>query len=109
MVIALATGITMGVWAGWWLWGWFWASLILFLAVSFVMTPLVATPYNRIRRALGLKAPQGFMAGKMPIPERPPTPQELEELLSGPYPLVSTIVGIVAIVLLVWLMMFKPF
>lgn len=109
LVFILATGIALGVMGGWWQWGWFWASLGLFLAISFVMTPLTATPYNRVRQALGLRAPQAFINRRMEVPDRPPTPEELEALLARARPVAAAIVGVVGIIVILWLMIFKPF
>lgn len=107
LVAILATGIAMGVMAGWWQRGWFWASLVVFFGMAFAMTPLAATPANKVRQALGLRFPSRMVT--MEPAEQPPTPQELDALLTSLRPTLNAAIGIGGILILVWLMMFKPF
>lgn len=57
----LVTGVVLGINGEWWRQAWFWLALILLFVIAGVMTPLVAIPLHKVRRALGLKPP---FAGK---------------------------------------------
>jgi hypothetical protein len=102
----LASGIILGVAQESWTQVWFWTALILLFVLSFIMTPLVAIPYNKVRKALGLKAPMG---GKRA--EAAPTPpiEEIPMWLERAHPVAAALVGFGGIVVIVWLMVFKPF
>ncbi len=106
-VAILATGITLGLMAEWWRTAWFWTSLVLFFAITFVMTPLMAVPYNKVRVALGLDLPMG-RKWKGPAEELP-KPKDVEGLLGSTRPVAVAAVGVIGILIILWLMMLKPF
>ncbi len=106
-VAILATGITLGLMVEWWRTAWFWTSLVLFFAITFVMTPLVAIPYNKVRVALGLDLPMG-RKWKGPAEELP-QPEDVDELLDSSRPMVVAAVGVIGILIILWLMILKPF
>ncbi len=51
----LATGGILGWLGGWWTRVWFWTAIVVLFVITGFMTPLVATKYNKVRRALGLR------------------------------------------------------
>lgn len=107
LLAVLATGVALGILGEWWRLGWFWASLGLFFAITFVMTPMMAVPYNKLRVALGTDLPMG-RRWKGPDEERP-KPEDVEGILQSAYPIAAAWIGVVGILAILWLMMFKPF
>jgi len=102
----LATGILLGIDGEWWRQAWFWLALLLLFVITGVMTPLVAIPLHKVRRALGLKPP---MAGKRALAAPPPALEEIPGLLEKAHPTAAAVVGFGGIGVILWLMMFKPF
>jgi hypothetical protein len=107
LLAVLATGVILGVLGGWWRLAWFWTSLVLFFAITFVMTPFMAVPYNRLRVALGTDLPMGRQ-WKGPDDDRP-NPEEVDDILGSARPMVAAWFGVVGILIILWLMVFKPF
>jgi len=101
------TGILAGFSGNYWTTGrlWIWASLAVVLVVGGLMTPLGRSYLDRVRAVLGIE-PRGQagqpMAGNV-------DPQALEAAIMSGRPLVLTALGLGGIVILTWLMMFKPF
>ena len=102
----LATGGVLGWLGGWWMRGWFWAAIIVLFVVTGFMTPLVATKYNKVRRALGLRV---MFQSKRERKAPPPKPEEVPDFLAAARPMLAAGIGIGGIVIILWLMMFKPF
>lgn len=108
LIAILATGIALGFQGAWWGRGWIWTSLGLFLGISFVMTPLVAVPFNQARRLLGLKTPTPSRE-PVEVPKEPPAPDDVAAILAGPRPMIAALIGLVGIPIILWLMMARPF
>lgn len=104
--IGLLAGIAAGVMGGWWTTAWFWVSLVLFVVVAVTMTPLAATRLHAIRAAAGA-APALGQRRKPDAPQ--PDAEELARLLDAWNPLAIAAIGMVAFLVILWLMLFKPF
>jgi hypothetical protein len=103
LVLILLTGIGAGFVGSWWGRGWIWASLVLLIVVLVLMMVRGSRFYASVREAVG--AP---VYGKMSTP--PPTsPEELERLLKSPRPFELAAIGGIGFLVLLWLMVFKPF
>lgn len=105
ILVVLVSGIVAGIVRGWWGQGWIWLSLVLFVVVGGLMTPLGGSYLNQVRRAVGVptRDTKGDAAA------RPLEPAELEVLLRSPKPMQVAALGIAGLVVITWLMMFKPF
>ena len=101
-IVALGTGVWLGFLGGWWNRGWIWASLAILILVALLMTPMAAMPLNKIRQAAGIARGK---ADEIP----PANEAELLRLLEAwnPYPIAA--LGIGALLVITWLMFFKPF
>jgi len=67
--------------------------------------PILVVPYyKKVRKAVGAPGARG----RMPAGE-PASPDEIEQVLSSPIPIVITVTGIAALAILLWLMVYKPF
>jgi len=101
------TGILAGFSGNYWTSGrlWIWASLAVVVVVGGLMTPLGRSYLDRVRTALGIE-PRG-RAGQ-PMADNVDA-QALEAAIMSGRPLLLAALGIGGIVILTWLMMFKPF
>ena len=109
LAVVLIAGILTGIAGGYWTSGqlWIWASLILFFATVIAMY-LLATPYfEAIRHAVGIATFNDIRKGLAPPP--PLGDRELVILLASRRPISIAAVGLGGIVLLVYLMVVKPF
>jgi uncharacterized membrane protein len=90
----------------WWDSGWIWASLLLLIAIIVAMAILGGAIYSRVRKAAGLPYSE---RGK-PFPAEPPrSPEEVQTQLAMANPILLAVVGYGGILVILWLMMFKPF
>jgi formate hydrogenlyase subunit 3/multisubunit Na+/H+ antiporter MnhD subunit len=107
LVVLLAGGITAGFLGHWWGEGWIWAALGVLILMTGAMYGLASAYYRRIREAVGLPA-----SGRAPRHVEAPQPTrtvELEPLLRSSRPLLIVWVGIGGLLVILWLMVFKPF
>ena len=101
--IGLLAGIVAGFMGNWWDQLWIWISLALLLIVAFAMTPFMAIRLNAIRAAAG-----------QPNPSRRDVPavedlEELRRLQAAWNPLPLAVVSIASFLVILWLMLVKPF
>jgi len=108
LVVGIVAGIAAGIRGGWFGQAWIWVSLVILVAVSGAMTPLVAARLNAIRTAAGTQAINPF-SRKAPAPPPGQDPQELDRLLDAWSPAPAAIMGFGGFLAILWLMMFKPF
>lgn len=104
IVTGLLTGILAGFMGGHWGTGWLWISLVLFILVGGLMTPLATFRLAPMRAAAGMPA-------ETKVPEAPPqeNPEELRRLIDAWNPLVPASMGLVAFIVILYLMLAKPF
>lgn len=107
--LLLVTGVIAGFMGNWWGQGWIWASLGLLVALIPTMYLLGTLYFGKIRKAIGLPYAEGMKYDNPPV--APVSPAELEALLSSlsSRPIVVAVTGVGGIVIIIWLMMFKPF
>jgi Predicted integral membrane protein (DUF2269) len=92
LLLVLVTGIWMGFEGHWWKSGWIWTAIGVLVAVFVVMSAL-SLPYHKARDAANAK---------------PPT-ADLEPLLKRTRPIELAAVGSIGLLVLFFLMVFKPF
>ena len=106
LLVMLIAGIVAGFLAKWWGMGWIWVSLVLTLAIIVWMYLTVSRSYGNLRKAVGLP----YMAGGRPQPAvEPASAEEINAMLERGQPALQTVVGFGGLVIILWLMMFKPF
>jgi hypothetical protein len=103
--LAVLLGIVAAAMAGYFGRGWPWAAIVVVIVVWIAMTPMAATPLSEVRRTLGLPT----RADKKGVPPQAGTDAEFAAARAGLKPELVAGVGILAIVVLVWLMEMKPF
>jgi hypothetical protein len=106
LFVILASGIALGFYGSWWGHGWIWVALVIFVVVGGVMT-YFSFRHDDARKAAGL-AYRIFTSAK----RRDPVPADLD-LLDRHIPTLRirelTVIGVGALLVIPWLMVFKPF
>lgn len=95
----IAFGIVAGIQGGWWNDGWFWLSVAILVAVVGEMSAVARPYYQRVKEAVEVR-PSG-------VPRK--SDEELDEILRARIGLVNTAIGAASLVVIAWLMIFKPF
>ncbi len=106
LLLIVITGVLLGFQGNWWGHAWIWVAIAV-LVVSIGVMNALGTRYNAIRLAVGLPAGFGRRAAAVQTPTA--SPDELRrDVAQAPRDLISA-VGVVALLLLFWLMIVKPF
>ncbi|HEX9609408.1 MAG TPA: DUF2269 family protein [Candidatus Limnocylindria bacterium] len=105
--IGVLAGIAAGIMGGWFGELWIWISLVLFVAVTGSMTPMAASRLRAVRAAAGTAPINPFSRVQPPAPEA--NPAELSRLLDEWNPIPVALLGLIAFLVILWLMLFKPF
>jgi hypothetical protein len=101
----IVTGLAAG-WAGDWFGrAWFWVSIVVLVVVGGLMTPLGRGYLDDVRLAVGV--PTGNR--KKDAEPRVVDVDRLPAILADSRPITTSILGSVGLLVLLWLMYFKPF
>ena len=106
LVLILLSGIIGGFMQNWWAQGWIWASLVLFIVIIVVMSVYVTPYYGALRKAAGTPYME---KRKMQEPQTPVSDEELGKMLESPRGIHAALIGWVGLLVILALMMFKPF
>lgn len=106
LTLAVLSGIVAALMAGSFGRAWPWVSIVVVVAAWIAMTPLAAGPMNEVRKALG-QAVRGDKPGDPP--RVPADDAALASTVRRLRPEAAATIGLVALVVLVWLMEAKPF
>lgn len=106
MLVLLIAGILAGIVGNSWGRAWIWVSLVLFIAIGIAMTPIGGAWFSKLRVALGQRT-RSFKPGD-PDPV-PVSDQELAALQASNAPELLLVVGGGGFLVILYLMMFKPF
>ena len=101
-VSGILTGIVLGSFGKWWIW----ISLALLVVIAGAMTPLGTIQYSQVRAAIGQRTRNLKPADPDPVPV---SDAELATLLASRRPQVLLYVGGGGFLVILWLMMFRPF
>jgi hypothetical protein len=85
---------------------WLWTSLGVLVVVVGLMYGLLTTQYGKVRQALGIATMSDQKKGVVP---EPASDEVLETLLSSSRPTIGAVIGIGGLLLVIWLMVVKPF
>ena len=105
-LVLMAAGIANGFMGNWWSRGWIWVSLILMLAITIWMFIVGNNTYHPLRKAFGMpyRTSKGDFPAEEPLPEA-----ERDALVAATRPMELLAVGYGGFILILWLMIFKPF
>jgi hypothetical protein len=106
LLLLLIGGIVAGIVLGSWSRAWIWVALVLFIAIAVAMTPLGINYFNRLRLALGIRTRNLKPTDPDPVPA---SDAAIAEILRAKNPELLLLVGGGGFVVILWLMMFKPF
>jgi hypothetical protein len=106
LLVLLAAGIAAGFIGGFWGRLWIWAAIAVLVVVTVAMFVLGSQHYSNVRRAVGIKA---YNDPKDAPPPEPMATAELETLLASNRPYLLAALGGVGLLVIVWLMVLKPF
>jgi hypothetical protein len=106
LVAGIAAGFTGRGGAGWWTTGtyWIWVSLVLAIVIIGLMTPMGRIYLNRIRMAVGIDPKTGAVDPNFQVDQA-----ALAAAVNSGQPMVLAAIGIGGLLILLWLMIFKPF
>ena len=106
LLALLIAGIVAGIMGGHFSRGWIWAAIAILVVVLVLMYALASRYYGRVREAVGMRSYQTPKGAPDPTPV---SVEELAVLVDSRRPDAIGLVGIIGLLLLLWLMMFKPF
>jgi uncharacterized membrane protein len=108
--VAIPALLVAGIWLGFLgsYWGrlWIWVSLILLIGVGIAMTPLAAGPMRRVRKALGMQMGKPMEGEPAPMPL---ADAEVAGARAALKPELTAVIGVAALVVIIWMMVAKPF
>jgi hypothetical protein len=106
LVAGIVAGFTGNGGAGWWTTGtyWIWASLVLAIVIIGLMTPMGRIYLNRVRAAVGVDPKTGAVNPSFQVDAA-----ALETAVNSGQPTVLAAIGVGGLLILLWLMVFKPF
>jgi hypothetical protein len=102
--LIIITGLFLGFQGLWWGRGWIWTALVVLIATIGVMS-FLGRSYNAVRAAVGLPA----RSGRRIVTSTPGSPEDIRRAVDATPAGVITAIGVVALALLLWLMIIKPF
>jgi len=106
LLLLFVSGIIAGIVLGSWGRTWLWVALVLFIVIALVMTPVGSNYLWNIRAALGQRPRNAKPNDPDPVPA---TDAELAALRANRRPELLLLLGAGGFVVILWLMMFKPF
>lgn len=106
LLLIVASGIWLGFVGGYWGQGWIWTAIVVLVATIVFMGAMGSIYFGKLRVAVGLQ-PSRRTSQVTLGPVAPAA--ELDALLAKPQPGLTMIVGLLGLLILVWLMVLKPF
>jgi hypothetical protein len=106
LLVLLVAGIVAGITLGSFGRAWIWVSLVLLVVIGGVMTPIGGIYFANVRRAIGQR-PRNLKPDQ-PDPV-PVSASELAAMLDTRRPELLLLIGGGGFLVILWLMMFRPF
>ena len=106
LLLILASGIIGGFMQSYWGQGWIWASLVLLIVIVVAMSVYVTPYYGNLRKAAGLPFMEKM---KIQSPQPSASDTELAQMLESPRAIHGALIGWAGLLVILALMMFKPF
>jgi amino acid transporter len=102
LISGIVAGLVLNSWGRWWIW----ISLALFLVIGIVMTPVGGAYLRGLRVAIGQRPRNAKPDDPDPVPV---SDGELAALQASNRPEILLLLGAGGFVVILWLMMFRPF
>lgn len=106
LLLLLAGGIAAGFSGEFWGQLWLWVSIGVLIVIAVAMYAMGTSFYGRLRGALNIAAADGKVRESK---EPPMSDAEIDALLDSSRPYVLAVIGGAGLVVIVWLMVAKPF
>ena len=106
LLVLLLTGIITGFMGSWWGSWWIWLSLLMLVLIYAGMVARGSSYFTQIRKAAGAEYFER-MKKQPPLPAQPP--EEIAKLIQPARAMELVAIGVVGLLIILWLMMFKPF
>jgi hypothetical protein len=106
LMLLFVLGIVLGFMGSWWGRAWIWVSLVGLITLVMLMSHFGSRIYGGTRKLSGLPYME---RGKPQPPIEPASAEEINAALDRGNPTLLTAIGFGGIVIIAWLMMFKPF
>ena len=103
-LLLLGAGVAAGFMKHLWGKGWLWTSLGLFILITISMLTMATPHFRALRKASGMEY---YERKRMPAQE--PRPEEVAVLLKSSLPTTISLIGTIGILIILWLMIYKPF
>jgi uncharacterized membrane protein len=101
-ISGILAGLVLGSWGKWWIW----IALVLFIVIGILMTPVGGSYLRGLRLAIGQPPRNAKPGDPDPVPA---TDAELAALQASRAPETLLLLGGGGFVVILWLMMFRPF
>ena len=101
LIVLLAAGVALAFMGSWWSQGWVWAALGVFVLIWASMSIFTGPAFRRARMAAGFTGPT--TVNESSVSEK--LPQAIAELR----PMIPMVIGGVGLIVILWLMVLKPF
>jgi plastocyanin len=98
LVMLIGGGVVAGFIGDWWGYGWIWGGVGTLLIVILVMYAIATPYYKRVRTIT-----QAIVGGSEAV-----SPEEYDQVLRSGKPITVMVVGVVGLVAILYMMMFKP-
>lgn len=106
LLVLLGSGIAAGFTGRWWGEGWIWASLAILIGITAGMGWSSRLHYHRLRKVLGMP----YLEGNKELPGLPAASEaEIYAVQATLRPGLVAVLGLGGPIIILWLMMFKPF
>jgi amino acid transporter len=102
LISGIVAGLVLNSWGRWWIW----ISLALFLVIGILMTPVGGAYLRGVRVAIGQRPRNAKPGDPDPVPV---SDGELAALQASNRPEILLLLGAGGFVVILWLMMFRPF
>jgi hypothetical protein len=106
LLILFVSGIVAGIVLGSWGRAWLWVALVLFIVIALLMTPVGGTYLRNLRAAIGQRPGNAKPGDPDPVPA---TDEQVAAMRASRAPELLLLLGAGGFVLILWLMMFRPF
>ncbi|HET8587865.1 MAG TPA: DUF2269 family protein [Candidatus Limnocylindria bacterium] len=105
LLLLIVAGVIAGFMGSWWGQGWIWAAIGLLVLMLIFMYSMATNYYVQVRDAAGVPSGRGPKDAGPPVA----SPERLSELLDSTRPFTLAGVGGIGLLLIIWLMVVKPF
>jgi MFS family permease len=111
LLVVLVSGIMAGIAGQWFTSGrwWVWVALVLLIVVAGVMFPIASKPLMRVRWTVGAKINMKPDRIEKEYGAAAPTDADFTAALAAWNPWVPLAIGVTGLIVLLWLMLAKPF